>query len=365
MKIIIDARYTRVDYHDGISRYTASLLTALKDIQKNGHPDFPNLQIIMAIHDPKQLAMLPDLPHITITSPTSILEPTVALQLNRYRPDIVFSPMQTIGSWGKRYKLVLTLHDLIYYSHPTPPSFLPLPVRVLWRLFHTSYTPQRLLLNRADAVVTVSKTSKKLMEQHRLTHKPITIVPNAPQPASIISTEEILKRLPHRTKDLIYMGSFMPYKGVKTLLQAMQELPDYTLHLLSKINPAQQAELEPLFGSNIVIHNGISDEKYSDLLKTSAALLTASRDEGYGLPVVEALAAGCPTVLSDIPIFREIAPSALFAQADSPQEFTQQLRALEDPETRQRQALAGRDDALAYSWEDSALTLLRLAYSLT
>jgi hypothetical protein len=58
--------------------------------------------------------------------------------------------MQTMGSWGSKYGLVLTLHDLIYYEHPAPPGFLPAPVRVLWRLYHKAFWPQRLLLNRAD-----------------------------------------------------------------------------------------------------------------------------------------------------------------------------------------------------------------------
>lgn len=364
MKLIVDARYTRIGFHDGISRYTASLLTALKELQDSPASGFPDLQVAMAISDDRQLEMLPELPHIKISSPTGPLEPTAALQLNRYTPDVVFSPMQTIGSAGRKFKLILTLHDLIYYSHPTPPSFLPAPVRFGWRLFHKSYTPQRLLLNRADAVVTVSETTKALMEAHRLTRRSITVVSNAPQPGSVISAEEVEARLPQRTKDLIYMGSFMPYKGVEILLHAMQELPDYTLHLLSKMPEARRAELEPLIGHNVIVHNGTSDADYNHLLQTSAALLTASQEEGYGLPVVEALAAGCPTVLSDIPIFHEIAPSALFAPADNPGAFTQAIRTLERPETQKKQALAGRTDALAYSWQESAHTLLELVYSL-
>lgn len=360
MKLIVDARYTRIGFHDGISRYTASLLTALKGIHDTGAHPFDDFQVAMVISDDRQLDMLPDLPHVKICSPTGPLEPTAALQLNRYQPDVVFSPMQTIGSAGRKFKLILTLHDLIYYAHPTPPGFLPAPVRFGWRLFHKSYTPQRLLLNRADAVVTVSETTKKLMQDHRLTKKSITVVSNAPQPGSVVSEQDVEARLATRGKDLLYMGSFMPYKGVETLLAAMKELPDYRLHLLSKIQPARLEELKPHLGENIIIHNGTSDEEYAELLKTSAALLTASQDEGYGLPVVEAMAAGCPVVLSDIPIFREIAPSALFAPVSSPSDFAAQIRQLEKPVMMRKQALAGRRDALAYSWKDSAQTLLQL-----
>ena len=48
---------------------------------------------------------------VLIGSPTGPLEPTASLQLNKYAPDVVFSPLQTIGSTGRKFKLILTLHD--------------------------------------------------------------------------------------------------------------------------------------------------------------------------------------------------------------------------------------------------------------
>lgn len=184
MKLFIDARYTRIGFHDGISRYTASLLFALKELADAGDRRLPEgLELTMVVSDERQLEMLPDLPSVQICAPTSALEPIAALQLNRYLPDVVFSPMQTIGlgGLGRQFKLILTLHDLIYYSHPTPPGFLPLPVRLGWRAFHTTYAPQRYLLNRADAVATVSQTTAALMREHELTTNPITVIPNAPR----------------------------------------------------------------------------------------------------------------------------------------------------------------------------------------
>ncbi|WP_421084130.1 glycosyltransferase family 4 protein [Rothia nasimurium] len=367
MKLIVDARYTRIGFHDGISRYTASLLTALKDLKDVSHPLLPeNFEVVMAIHDERQLDMLPRLPHVLLNSPTSALEPTAARQLNAFHPDVVFSPMQTLGlgGLGRHYKLILTLHDLIYYSHPQPPGFLPLPVRLGWRAFHTSYAPQRYLLNSADAVATVSETTATLIRSNHLTRKPIHVIPNAPQPGSVVTKEDALSRAVSRTKNLIYMGSFMPYKNVETLVRAMKYLPDYQLHLLSKMAPAREAELAPLLGENIVLHGGVTDDEYSQLLATSAALLTASREEGYGLPVVEAQSAGCPVILSDIPIFREIAPSAIFAPAEDSFAFAQAVRRLEEKEYQLDLIKKGLADARRYSWQESALALLDLAKNL-
>ncbi len=365
MKLIVDARYTRTTHHDGISRYTASLIEALLRLQRSGDNAVPqDFELLMAISDKAQLALLPDVPYIKISSPTGLFEPFASLQLNKHSPDVVFSPMQTMGTIGKKFKVVLTLHDLIYYEHPTPPAFLPKPIQVGWRIFHQSYLPQRFLLNRADAVVTVSETTAKLIQQHRLTHRPLYVVPNAPQPGSIVSAEKAISNAAHRTKDLLYMGSFMPYKGVETLIQSMKELPDYTLHLLSRINPKDRERLSKLATDNVNFHNGIEEDDYTELLSQSAALLTATRAEGYGLPVVEAQASGCPTVISDIPIFKEIAPHSLFTNPNNPQEFAQAVRSLENPDLQLQQILKGLEDAQQYSWDASARKLLKIITSL-
>ena len=358
MRLLLDARYTRIDRHDGISRYGASLAAALASL------DAPGLDLALLVSDPRQLAVLPGLPHVRGPSPVSAAEAATALVVNRYRPDVVFSPMQTMGSVGRRHGLVLTLHDLIYYDHPTPPSELPAAVRAAWRAYHRAWWPQRVLLDRADAVVTVSETTRELIAAHRLTRRPVHVVPNAPQPGSVLSDDAALARLPGRRRLLLYMGSFLPYKNVETLLRAAARLPDHELHLLSRVPPARRAQLEALVpdGARVVFHDGVDEAEYRELLTQAAALLTASRAEGYGLPVVEAMAAGTPVVCSDLPIFREVAGTgAAYAAPDDDAGFAAVVRALEDPARRREQVLAGLARARAYSWEDSARTLLGVA----
>ena len=63
MKLMVDARYTRIGFHDGISRYTASLLGALKTLIDTGDEAATDLDLTMIISDERQLDMLPDLPH--------------------------------------------------------------------------------------------------------------------------------------------------------------------------------------------------------------------------------------------------------------------------------------------------------------
>ena len=130
------------------------------------------------------------------------------------------------------------------------------------------------------------------------------------------------------------MGSFMPYKNVETMVRGMAELPDMTLHLLSRITPERRAELEALApeGANIVFHNGVTDAEYEALLARTTALISLSRAEGYGLPLVEAMSHGTPVIASDIPIFREVGDDAVsYVHPDSPSEFAEAVRDARGP----------------------------------
>jgi glycosyltransferase involved in cell wall biosynthesis len=347
MKIVFDCRYTRVGRHDGISRYTASLVEALG----RRH------DVTMLISDHRQLAMLPALPWERVSSPTSIREPFVAQQVNRIRPDVVFSPMQTMGTFGRKYKVVLTLHDVIYYAHRTPPHNLPAPIRLLWRLYHLSWWPQRFLLNRADAVVTVSETTAWIMREHRLTRRPVTIVRNAADlgGGDVLPAEE-------RERSLVYMGSYMSYKNVETLAQAMHLLPGYFLHLMSRESPEDRERLTALAPEgSIVFHGGASDEEYREVLSRATALVSASRDEGFGIPLVEAMSVGTPVVVSDIPIFREIGgDAALYFDPSSPEDLAAAVRMLENPAQLRARSEAAVERHGEFSWETSADALLEL-----
>lgn len=346
MRIVFDCRYTRFDRHDGISRYTAGLVTELGRLH----------QVTMLISDHRQLDLLPALPWQLVSAPTSIREPLVARTVNRLKPDVVFTPMQTMGSWGRKYRLFLTVHDLIYYRHRTPPRDLAAPIRLLWRLYHLSWWPQRMLLNRADGIVTVSETTKGLIEEHHLTDRPVSVIPNAADPVR----EPVAERRAPESARLVYMGSFMPYKNVDTLVRAVSDLPGYELHLMSRVSKQEQDRLSALAPqARLVFHNGASDEEYSALLSTATALVTASHDEGFGIPLVEAMSLGIPVVVSDIPIFREIGgDAAIYFPADDAAALAASVLGLaRDGEWATRSSLS-RQQAEKFTWRESAQKLL-------
>jgi glycosyltransferase involved in cell wall biosynthesis len=348
-ELFFDGRFIKTDQPDGISRFSLSLIAELKHLVE--------LTVITSSKEQRELVG-GGVKNVTLWPATSLLEPFTALKLNSLGAKVVFSPMQTTSSLGKRFKLILTLHDLIYYRHNTPPKeFNPL-IRVIWYLYHLSFWPQRLVLNRADAVVTISETSKRAIEKNRLTKRPITVISNASNPVTPGANGR-------HSKTLIYMGSFMPYKNVETLIRAMALIPDYELLLLSKISSQRQKELAALDSNGQVrFLGGVTEHDYQELLKSSHALVSASLDEGFGIPIVEAMSHGTPVVLSDIEIFKEVAGDAgyFFAKHD-PDSFAQAiLRLGESWEEGSKKALGAAE---RFSWASSAQNLVKLVQSLT
>jgi glycosyltransferase involved in cell wall biosynthesis len=156
----------------------------------------------------------------------------------------------------------------------------------------------------------------------------------------------------------------MEYKNVEVLVQAMKFLPEYELVLLSKITSQRQATLLSLAGgaaSRVTFKNGVTDLEYATALSRAFALVSASKDEGFGIPLVEAMKHGLPLVLSDIQIFREIAQdAALFFDATSPENFARQVQELE--KTGKWMDVSSRSKARgsSFDWNQSATRLLEI-----
>ena len=351
--LFFDARYIRTDYHDGISRYATELGNALARRK----------DVTFIISDKAQLQFLPKgSEYVTLHPVTSWREPFAALWLNKFHPDVVVTPLQTLGGLGRKFKMVLTVQDLTYYKYRTPPPQYSSFVRLVWWLYHLTYVPERLLLRGADLVATISETVEHEIREAKLTKKPIVVVPNAaPDLSKLLSKPVVQGDKPPR--NLVYMGAFIPYKNAETLIQSLAYLtPKRTLHLLSRIKPERQAELSRLVpdGAKVVFHDGVTDEDYAYLLADDAIMVSASRAEGFGLPPIEAQILGVPCVVSDIPIFREVGgQGALYADPDSPQDFAAKIASLDDKKFRSGMITKGKQNAARYDWDNSAQALLK------
>ena len=354
--IWFDGRYINPVKPDGITSFSLGLIRAVLRV----HP------LTVMVDSQQQAELLPKSKNLTLFFTNPVASPKELFstrKLNREKIRVLFSPMQTTSGLGRNFKLVYTLHDLIYYRHRTPPSnFNPL-IRAIWFLYHLSYWPQRRLLNMADAVATVSETTRDQMLKHRLTKKPIYVIHNAAE-----APERVDKVNRHDSKILVYMGSFIGYKNVETLIRGMRLLPDHKLVLLSRITESRKVELQALAdenGAQVQFENGVTRDEYHEWLHAAKALVSASKDEGFGIPVVEAMERGCPVILSDIPIFEEVAgPAGLrFAATDSIA-FAEQVKRLGDKRDWKLHSDLGLSQAEFFTWEDSAELFLELCEEL-
>ena len=351
--IWFDGRYINPVKPDGITSFSLGLIRAVLRV----HP------LTVMVDNQQQAELLPTSKNLTLFFTYPVASPKELFstrKLNREKIRVLFSPMQTTSGLGRNFKLVYTLHDLIYYRHRTPPSnFNPL-IRAIWFLYHLSYWPQRRLLNMADAVATVSETTRDQMLKHRLTKKPIYVIHNAAE-----APERVDKVNRHDSKILVYMGSFIGYKNVETLIRGMRLLPDHKLVLLSRITESRKVELQALAdenGAQVQFENGVTRDEYHEWLHAAKALVSASKDEGFGIPVVEAMERGCPVILSDIPIFEEVAgPAGLRFHRFDHHEFAQRVRELSDPELWQLLSKKSLEQADQFTWPKSAAQLLELA----
>ena len=345
-----DARYINPKHPDGISRFSLGLIEELADLT----------ELTALASSREQMKLLPEnVKTLKVNHPSSPRELLLAWRLRKQNISVLFSPMQVTSSVFRNFKLISTLHDLIYYRHRTPPEQFNVVIKVIWFLFHMVYWPQKVLLNRADAVVTVSHTTKRQMLATGLTKRQITVIHNAAEPCEFVE-----RRNRSASKDLVYMGSFIGYKNVETLVRGMGLLPDHRLLLTSRISQKRREELNSLakeVGAKIEFLDGVSDQEYFKLLRESKALVSASLDEGFGIPLVEAMERGTPVITSDIEIFEEVAgPAGLRFSPTDPEDFASQVRKLSDAEIWQELSDRSLQQSDEFTWPKSARELLEL-----
>lgn len=169
---------------------------------------------------------------------------------------------------------------------------------------------------------------------------------------------------------VLHVGTLEPRKNLPVLLDAFEELhrswdgadPAPSLVLVGGLgwkSDALARRLDALAASDAAwLHReGYADEaRLADLYRHAEWLVLASRYEGFGLPAVEAMAAGVPLLLSDLPVLREVADdAALYAPPDDVSAWTSTLRrALGDESLRAEMARRSRRRAERFDWGRTA-----------
>ncbi|MER8658946.1 glycosyltransferase family 1 protein [Mesorhizobium sp. M0847] len=171
-------------------------------------------------------------------------------------------------------------------------------------------------------------------------------------------------RLAASRETIVMIGGAAPHKNVKLILDMAERLGKAGLKIAvvgmsdSDIFKTGSARAE---AQNIHWLGRISDNELAALLMDSLCLAFPSLTEGFGLPVVEAMALGCPVVVSERASLPEVCRNAaLYAAANDPQAWFDRFMGLRNSKALRVQFMGkGKARALAYSWRASALSYLQ------
>jgi glycosyltransferase involved in cell wall biosynthesis len=255
---------------------------------------------------------------------------------------------------------VLTVHDLVYRLFPAYHKRLN-----YWFL----NTAMPLFVRRASALITVSESSKRdLIRLYGVPADKITVVYEAAsavfQPAS---TEQIAAAKAHYglpERYLITLGTIEPRKNLLRLVSALRALrqqdPQLALVIVGRTGWLYQEffqELEKLDDRRAVLLPGyVPDEELPAVLSGATALVLASLYEGFGLPILEAMACGTPVVCSNVSSMPELGGDA--ARYFDPQDTSQMADViggvLRDGNLRADMRQRGLEQAARFSWQRTA-----------
>lgn len=168
---------------------------------------------------------------------------------------------------------------------------------------------------------------------------------------------------------LLCVGTLQPRKNLVRLVEAMERVrPDVPLLLVGPRGWSDAPILAAIEASGGRVRHVpfVDDLTLAALYRTATALAFPSTYEGFGLPLLEALAAGTPVACSDIPVFREVGGSAVahFDPTDPDDIAAVVSRLLAHDEERASLASCGPVRAADYAWERSGTRLVDAARAL-
>ena len=258
--------------------------------------------------------------------------------------DVVWAPAPAPLALSKGVPLVLTVHDRSWEQRPED-------FTAYERAWHRLARPRR-LARRASGVVCPTRAGRDdLIASWDLAPERVHAVPSA---AAVRSTQAAAP--PDAPPYVLFVGALEPRKAPDVLVAA--HALARARGLAAELWIAGEGRLGPaLAGPGVRRLGHVGDDRLAGLYRGALALVLASHLEGFGLPPVEALAAGTPVIAGDLPVLREVLSDdgALFVAPGDAAALAAALERVErEPALRDALVAAGRRAVRGLSWEASA-----------
>jgi glycosyltransferase involved in cell wall biosynthesis len=281
------------------------------------------------------------------------------LKLDLYHSLHHFLPLSLAGP-----RVVMTLHDLIWLEHPTliKDGRLGAVHRTATHLF--AKLAMRQAVHRADRIIAISgHTRDRLLHYFGFEAQRASVVHHGIDHQAFWPGDFV----PGQRRYFLGVGNTRPYKNIATAVRAfaMCAARQPNLRLMIAGRGDSVTMLRPLadrlgVGRRVDFVGPLRHDDLLALMHGATALLFPSLVEGFGLPVLEAMSAGCPVIGSRIPTVLEVADgAALFCEPSKPDEFAEaMMRLLDDDDLRRDLVLRGCERAARFSWERCAAETL-------
>ncbi len=356
IRIGINALYLIPGGVGGTEIYLRELLAALARIDTgNEYFVFANLETTSDLI-PKQgnFHWKPQAIHARFRPGRILWEQIVLpLEASRYRLDVMFNPGFTAPILAACAN-VTVFHDLQHKRHPEYFRWFDRPFWrfLLWAAAH-----------RSRRLIAVSQATVKDLESfYPFTRDRIAVIPHGVDQAFFALNRK------QQEPFVLCVSTLHPHKNLERLIRAYaRKQRDFDL-VLAGMRGFQGNAIEELIAElgcgGVKLTGWIPRDELLRLYAHCCAFIYPSTFEGFGMPVLEALAAGIPTACSDIPPLREVAGSSSEAAAlffdplDEDQIATALERIVSDQNLRRELSQAGPNRARPFTWDRTAkLTL--------
>lgn len=351
-KVVINARFLTQTL-TGVQRFSKELVRAIDTELASGGSD-----VTIEMVAPQGVAPLANLRHLEQHCGGHLQGIAwEQLELSRLSGRSLLLSLGNTGPMLRRRQLVV-IHDASVYAHPEAYShrFVMYYRSLLWALSH-----------RAQRILTVSEFSRRELQRYLHIPEPrfAVIQEGCEHVLRAPGEHAILERLGvEPDKYVLGVSTTQPYKNLGRLVQAFVRLsrPDMRLVLVGSVDPDVFVSQNLEVPADVVLAGRVSDGELRALYENAVAFVFPSLYEGFGLPPLEAMACGCPVVVSQAASLPEVCGEAvLYCDALDEQSIAGQLaRLLNNTELRERMIQLGYQRAAEFTWQRCAREVLSL-----